>query len=71
MYREAMKALAEVEIALVDAGVPEDDAAALVDGFEDAVEECLDELEREEAVEDGDDEGTEENDRAKEGYRKG
>ena len=66
-----MKALAEVEIALVDAGVPEDDAAALVDGFEAAVEQCLDELESEEADEDGDDEGVEEDDHAKEGYRKG
>jgi len=44
MKRDAMNALVELEDALVDAGVPEDGAAELVDSFEAAVEECLDEL---------------------------
>ena len=43
-----MRALAELEDALADAGVPEDVAESLVDEFETAVAACLDEFSDEE-----------------------
>ena len=54
MRRKAMQALAEVEDALIEEGVPEDEAARLVDGFEIAVQECLDEFSNEESEDAGD-----------------
>ena len=49
MKRRAMKALAELEEALIDVGVPDEDVYQLVDRFEEEVEELLDEV-----AEDGD-----------------
>lgn len=75
MRRSVMRALAELEEALVSEGVSEDEAAQLVDGFEAAVEECLDELSDEESEEadDGDDDTPETDGREhrKDGYRAG
>ncbi|MGD9962665.1 MAG: hypothetical protein AB7S97_02025 [Thermoplasmata archaeon] len=58
-----MRALADLETAMVDAGMPAEEAEEIVDGFETAVQECLDELEDEET----DDDGTEETERAGDG----
>ncbi len=44
MKREIMRALAELEDALMEVGVSEIDAVSLVDGFEVAVEACLEEF---------------------------
>ena len=48
MRRTPMRTLAELEDALVDAGVPEDVAESMVDEFETAVVACLDEFSDEE-----------------------
>ena len=75
MRRSVMRALAEVEEALVAEGVPEDEAAKLVDSYEAAVEECLDELSDDESEEadDSDDDSSEidECKRREDGYRVG
>ena len=51
MKREAMNALSELEEALMNAGIPEEEVTDLVDRFEEEVEELLDEV-----AEDGDEE---------------
>jgi hypothetical protein len=75
MRRNVMRALAELEEALVSEGVPEDEASQLVDGFEAAVGDCLDELSDEESEEadDGDDDMPETDgcEHRKDGYRTG
>lgn len=60
MKRQTMRALAELEDALVDAGVPEEQAARIVDSFEDKVEECLEDLEESRVGEPEDDAESEE-----------
>lgn len=59
MKRQAMKDLAELEGALIDAGVPEDDVYQLVDRFEEEVEELLDEAVEAEDGDEDDDEPSE------------
>ena len=49
MKRETLRALAELEDSLVDAGVPGDVAESMVDEFETAVVACLDEFSGEES----------------------
>ena len=63
MRRTPMRTLAELEDALVDAGVPEDVAESLVDEFETAVMACLDEFSDEES-EDAEDQVTDDDDEA-------
>ena len=51
MRRRVLRALAEAEDRLVEAGLPVDEVSQLVDGFEAAVEELLDEYSDEESDE--------------------